>query len=86
MVQSWYWTIHMVQSWNKEDKKQGNERWIFHVLSKKEDQYSIETIDQSAIIRMHRRISKQMITPVSTWHYDSHLENNDGKQDDNINI
>ena len=28
-----------------------------------------------------------MITPVSTQHYDSHLGNNDGKQDDiNINI
>ena len=35
---------------------------------------------------MNRRISMQMITPVSTQHYDSHLENNDGKQDDNINI
>ena len=28
----------------------------------------------------------QMIPPVSTPHYNSHLENNDGKQDDNINI
>ena len=28
----------------------------------------------------------QMITPVSTQHYDSHLENIDGKQDDNVKI
>ena len=26
----------------------------------------------------------QMITPVSTQHYNTHPENNDGKQDDNV--
>ena len=41
-------------------------------------------MDYLAIIEMNRRISMQMISPVSTPHYDSHLENNDGKQDDNI--
>ena len=50
----------------------------------KEEQYTIEAMDYSAIIEMNRRISMQMITPVSTQHHDSHLENNDGKQDDNI--
>ena len=45
MVQSLYWTIHVVQSWNKEDKYQDDERWIFCILSEKEEQYSIETID-----------------------------------------
>ena len=60
---------------------------IFCTLSEKEEQYSIETIDYSAIIKMNRRISMQMITPVSTQHYDSPLENNDGTQDDdNIKI
>ena len=86
MVQSWYWTVHVVQSWNEEDKKQDNERWLFCILSGKEEQYSIETIDYSAIIKMNRRISLQMISPVSTWHYNSHLENNDEKWDDNVKI
>ena len=53
-------------------------------LTEKEEQYTIEAMDYSAIIEMNRRISMQMITPVSTWHYDSHLGNNDGRQDDNI--
>ena len=35
---------------------------------------------------MKRRTPIQMIIPVSTQHYNSHLENNDGKQDDNIDI
>ena len=68
---------------HKEDKKQDIEKWIFCILSEKE-QYTTETIHYSAIIKMNRRISMQMITPVSTQHYDSHLENNDGKWDDNI--
>ena len=55
---------------------------FFCTLSEKEEQYTIEAMDYSAMIEMNRRISMQMITPV--WHYDSHLENNDGKQDDNI--
>ena len=63
----------------QEDKKHSNERWVFCILSEKEEQYTIE-----AIIEMNRRISMQMITPVSTWHYNSHLENNDGKWDDNV--
>ena len=68
----------------KEDKKHDYERWIFCILSEKEERYPIEAMDYSAIIEMNRRISMQMITPVSTWHYDSHLENNDGKWDDNV--
>ena len=51
----------------------------FCTLSEKEEKYTIEAMDYSAIIEMNRRISMQMITPVSTQHYDSHLENNDGK-------
>ena len=35
---------------------------------------------------MNRRLSMQMITPVSIQHYDSRLENNNGKWDDNIKI
>ena len=31
---------------------------------------------------MNDEISIQMITPVSTQHYNSHLGNNDGKRDD----
>ena len=37
MVQSWYWTIDVVQSWNKEDKKQNDERWIFASYLKKKN-------------------------------------------------
>ena len=33
---------------------------------------------------MKRGIPIEMITPVHTVHYDSHLGNNDGEQDDNI--
>ena len=57
---------------------------FLHFIWKKKEQYTIEAMDYSAIIEMNRRISMQMITPVSTQHYSSHLENNDGKQDDNI--
>ena len=35
----------MVQSWNKENKEQDNERWIFCILSEKEEQYPIEQVD-----------------------------------------
>ena len=35
---------------------------------------------------MNRGISMQMITPVFTQHYDSHLEINDRKRDANIKI
>ena len=38
----------------------------FCILSEKEEQYPIEAMDYSAIIDMNRRISMQMITPVST--------------------
>ena len=68
----------------QEDKKDGNERWILCILSEKEEQYTIEAMDYPAIIEMNRRISMQMITLVSTQHYDSNLENNDGKWDDII--
>ena len=46
---------------------------IHGVELQKEEQYSIETIDYSPIVKMNRRISLQMITPVSTQHYDIHL-------------
>ena len=37
MLQSWYWTIHMVQSWDNEDKKQDDERWFFAPYLKKKN-------------------------------------------------
>ena len=58
--------------------------WYTWCRAEKEEQYSIETIDYSTFIKINRRISLQMITPMSTWHYDIHLGNNDGKQDDNV--
>ena len=58
--------------------------WCMWCRAEKEEQHSIETIDYSTIIKVNRRISLQMITPVSTQHYDIHLGNNDGKQDDNV--
>ena len=33
-------------------------------------------MDYSTIIEMNRRISMQMVAPVSTQHHDNHLENN----------
>ena len=56
---------------------------FFCILSEKE-WYPIEAMDYSPIIEMNRRISMQMSTPVSIRHYNSHLENNGGKQDDNV--
>ena len=82
MVQGWYWIIYVVQLKHKRTKSMVMRDEFFCILSEKE-QYTIEAMDYSAIIEMNRRISMQMITPVSTQHYDS-LENNDGKQDDNI--
>ena len=66
------------------DGSQDHEGWISCIPSKKEEQYSFKTTDQSTIIKMNRRILMQMITPVSTWHYNSHLKINDGKWEDNI--
>ena len=37
MVQSWNRTVYMVQSWNKEDKKQDDKGWILCFLSNKEE-------------------------------------------------
>ena len=48
------------------DKKCSDERCIFCILSEKEEQYTIEAMDYSTIIEMNRRISIQMITPMST--------------------
>ena len=44
MVQSWNRTVYMVQSWNKENKEQDDKRWIFCILSEKE-QYPTEQVD-----------------------------------------
>ena len=57
---------------------------IFCILSEKKNNNTIEEMDYSTIIEMNRGISMQMITPVSTQHHDSHLENINEKQDDNI--
>ena len=37
--------IHGVELETKKDKKQDDKKWIFCILSEKEEQYSIETIN-----------------------------------------
>ena len=58
----------------------------FYASYLKKNSTPLKKVDLLAIIRMKRRTSMKMIIPVSTQHYDSHLENNDGNQDDNIDI
>ena len=78
-----WWDDTELYTWwteTKEDKRHDNQRWIFCILSEKEEWYPIQAMDYPAVIEMNRRIPMQIITPVSTWLYDSHLEeNNEGK-------
>ena len=52
---------------------------IFCILSEKKTNNTIEEMDYSAVIEMNRRLLMHMITPMSTQHYDIHLENNNGE-------
>ena len=48
----------------------------FMFLSEKKNNNTIEPMDYSTIIEMNRRISMQMVAPLSTQHHNNHLENN----------
>ena len=48
----------------------------FAFLFEKRHNNTIEAMEYSTIIEMNRRISMQMVAPMSRQHHNNHLENN----------
>ena len=72
-------------SWNTRGQEAPQQKMkAFAFLSEKKTNTTIEEVDYSTVIEMNRRIPMQMITPVSMQHHNSHLENINEKQDENI--